>query len=116
MADRPVHSSTDARNLEREPKKRGIMGAAGGIFKGGTRKSGPASFNRTTDYLDGAAGGVSAYTRFSRPVGATGAVGSNAYVGSGVQGGSTPGKVIDVTGRAIDTSRISAVGPDPAAP
>ena len=98
MADRPLHSDTVATDLQPEPKKRGLRGAAGGVFIGSR-----VTPNRTTDYRDGAGAGVA--QSGTRPTGRA------QFVGAGVPGGSLPGAVIDVTGRAVDTSRISAVGP-----
>jgi hypothetical protein len=106
MADRPLHSDTVATDLQPEGKKRGLRGAAGGVFIGSR-----VTPNRTTDYRDGAGAGVA--QSGTRPTGRA------QFVGDGVPGGSKPQGgiaavgvgVIDTTGRAVDTSRISAVGP-----
>jgi hypothetical protein len=106
MADRPLHSDTVPTDLQPEPKKRGLRGAAGGVFTG--LRTTP---NRTTDFADGAGAGVA--QSGTRPTGRA------QFVGDGVPGGSRPQGgiaavgvgVIDTTGRAVDTTRISAIGP-----
>lgn len=117
MAAIPRHhvvDDNDADDLAPEPAERGIRGAAGGVYVGPTQPNSTSHGagggvedtsgyreSDTYDATEGTSGLTGAdqatTTTVARPTGRT------AYIADGVQGGSTPGKPIDTTGRAEDT-------------
>lgn len=101
--------------------KRGLRGAAGGVYVGPVLSKAATEGPSTVTHATGAAaGGVEdstgaresdSYAADGKTGGFTGGdsnsvtrpTGRTAYLGTGVQGGSTPGKPFDTTGRAAAT-------------
>jgi hypothetical protein len=126
-----VVTTDDSSDLAPEQTSRGLRGATGGVFVGPSRPNSSShavpsanlypggGAEDTTGYREsdtydatGGTGGGTGFgatgnsnTRPSRFTNASGTIvtGPTAYTGDGVQGGSTPGAVVDATGRAIDT-------------
>lgn len=111
--DSKLHDASSATDREAETPKRGLKGAAGGIYVGPTRPN--AGDTNTAHATGAAAGGVEDSTGYRKrdkyeaggasPLGSshTRPTGRTAYIGDGVQGGSTPGDPAgSVDNRAVE--------------
>lgn len=113
--DSKLHDSGDAKDRESENPKRGLRGAAGGIYVGPTRPN--AADTNTAHATGAAAGGVEDSTGYRKrdkyeamgatPLGSshTRPTGRTASIGDGVQGGSVPGD--PVVSASIDNRAVT---------